>query len=165
MNYLIKFDEKGYRVDTQVAEEKTTEQIENYLASDYELVEDKVYQLLIGNVDGKQYIKDPVSGEYVEEPPYIAPEPTEEEIQQQLTAAVQSYMDKTVQTRNYDNIHTACTYATSTDHVFAAEGLACVKWRDAVWRKCYAILAEVKAEKRAIPTVEELLAELPILEW
>ena len=100
--------------------------------------------------------------EVVEIPPYI---PTEVEIQAQLTAAVQSYMDSTAQTRGYDNIHTACSYANSTDHIFAAEGQACLQWRDKVWRKCYDILAEVKAGTREIPTVEELIAELPALEW
>lgn len=91
--------------------------------------------------------------------------PTEAEIQASLTAAVQNYMDTTVQARNYDNINSACTYANSTDHIFAAEGVACVKWRDAVWRKCYDMLAEVKAGTRAIPAAEEVIAELPALEW
>ena len=90
---------------------------------------------------------------------------TEEQIQAHLTQVVQNYMDKTVQTRGYDNIHTACTYANSTDETFRAEGAACVSWRDAVWRKCYDILAEVKAGTREIPTEEELLAELPVLDW
>ena len=100
--------------------------------------------------------------EVVEIPAHV---PTAEEIQAQLTAAVQAYMDSTVQTRGYDNIHTACSYANSTDHIFAAEGQACLQWRDMVWRKCYDILAEVQAGKRAIPTVEELIAELPVLVW
>ena len=96
---------------------------------------------------------------------YIEAPLTEEQIQAHLTQVVQNYMDKTVQTRGYDNIHTACTYANSTDETFKAEGTACVVWRDAVWRKCYDILAEVKAGTREIPTEEELLAELPALNW
>ena len=90
---------------------------------------------------------------------------SEDNIQKVLTMAVQAHMDTTAQTRNYDNIHTACSYVNSTDEIFAAEGKACLEWRDAVWRKCYDILAEVKAEHRDIPTVEELIAELPTLEW
>lgn len=96
---------------------------------------------------------------------YIEVPLTEEQIQAHLTQVVQNYMDKTVQTRGYDNIHTACTYANSTDETFKAEGTACVSWRDAVWRKCYDILAEVKAGTREIPTEEELISELPKLEW
>lgn len=96
---------------------------------------------------------------------YIEAPLTEEQIQAHLTQVVQNYMDKTVQTRGYDNIHTACTYANSTDETFKAEGTACVVWRDAVWRKCYDILAEVQAGARAVPTAEELISELPKLEW
>ena len=104
-------------------------------------------------------------GEYYEVVALPEPAPTADEIQAALTAAVQNWMDKTVQQRNYDNIGTACTYANSTDSIFSAEGLACVKWRDAVWRKCYDMLDEVKAGIRAIPTAEEVIAELPALEW
>lgn len=100
--------------------------------------------------------------EVVEIPIHV---PTAEEIQAQLTSAVHAYMDSAAQTRGYDNIHTACSYSNSTDHVFAAEGQACLQWRDMVWRKCYNILAEVQAGSRDIPTVEELIAELPTLVW
>lgn len=97
------------------------------------------------------------------------PEQTTEEkqtlIQAQLTVTVQSWMDKAVQARNYDNIHTACTYANSTDEIFKAEGKACIMWRDDVWRACYNILNEVLSGTREIPTAEELIAELPKLEW
>lgn len=87
-------------------------------------------------------------------------------VQAQLTQAVQAYMDTTVQVRNYDSIHTACTYANSTDEKFAAEGKACVAWRDAVWRKCYDILDDIlNGARSSIPTAEELIAELPALEW
>ena len=91
--------------------------------------------------------------------------PTEEEIQKMLTDGVQAYMDSKVQERGYDNIHTACSYANSTDEVFKAEGTACLAWRDSVWRKCYNILDEVKAGTRPIPTLEEVIAELPVLVW
>ena len=86
-------------------------------------------------------------------------------IQAVLNKAVQDYMDTTVKTRGYDNIHTACTYATSTDETFVKEGTACVAWRDKVWRHCYDTLAEVLAGERDIPTAEELIAELPELVW
>ena len=84
-------------------------------------------------------------GEYYEIGAIPVHVPTEAEIQAQLTQAVQAYMDSTAQTRGYDNIHTACSYSNSTDHIFAAEGQACLQWRDQVWRKCYTLLDEVKA--------------------
>lgn len=86
-------------------------------------------------------------------------------IQAALTKAVQEYMDATVQTRGYDNINSACSYATSTDEVFAHEGQCCVAWRDKVWRQCYDTLDAVLDGEREIPTAEQLIAELPKLVW
>lgn len=104
-------------------------------------------------------------GEYyeVEEMPVYVP--TEAELQRMLKQAVQSYMDGTVQERDYDDIVSACSYSSSTDHIFAAEGVACVKWRDAVWRKYFDVLADVDAGIRKFPTAEEMIEELPVLEW
>lgn len=100
--------------------------------------------------------------EVVEIPPYI---PTEEEIKKMLIDGVQSYMDTLAQTRGYDNIHTACSYINSTDVVFAREGRACLEWRDRVWRTCYNILDAVMGGQREVPTLEELIGELPKLDW
>lgn len=88
-----------------------------------------------------------------------------EQLKNHYTGIVQSYMDEKAQERGYDNIHTACSYANSTDEVFRAEGQACLAWRDAVWRKCYGILDEVTAGTRPVPTDAEVVAELPVLEW
>lgn len=79
--------------------------------------------------------------------------------------AVQRHMDATVRVRNYDGILSACTYATSTVPQYAAEGQACVAWRDAVWVAAYAVLAEVESGTRPAPSVEALIAELPTLVW
>lgn len=91
--------------------------------------------------------------------------PNETELRKQLTDAVQHYMDDTVSERGYDGILSACSYCNSTDETFRAEGQACLEWRDTVWRACYSILEAVLAGNRAIPTEEELIAELPKLEW
>ena len=81
-------------------------------------------------------------------------------IAEKLTAIVQEYLDKTVQSRNYDNIASACSYANSTDPIFAAEGKACVAWRD-----CYQIQDNVIKGLSGIPTADELISNLPVLEW
>ena len=82
-----------------------------------------------------------------------------------LTSAIQSMLDETAKERSYDGILSCCSYATSTNAKFAAEGQAVVEWRDEVWAKGYAILADVESGSRAIPTVDELLAELPNFVW
>jgi hypothetical protein len=78
---------------------------------------------------------------------------------------VQRHMDEKVAERQYDSMISAATYATSTNPKYGPEGQACVVWRDAVWDKCYEVLAEVDAGTRQPPTVDELLAELPTLTW
>lgn len=82
-----------------------------------------------------------------------------------MTAAVQAYLDKAARGRGYDGILSLCSYATSTDLTFAAEGQAGVNFRDAVWRKCYEVLAAVGAGERQPPAGAELLAELPKMIW
>lgn len=94
------------------------------------------------------------------------PEPTEEEVhghlQEHMTYAVQRYLDAFAQTRGYDGIMSACSYSNSTDAQFKLEADYCIQLRDTTWRMGYAILAEVKAGNRPVPTVEELIAELPV---
>jgi hypothetical protein len=79
-----------------------------------------------------------------------------------LEEAVQSHLDAAAQTRGYDNIVSACSYAAAAN-AFQAEGLAYLNWRAAVWQYCYTVLANVQAGSRVAPTVAELLTELPAL--
>jgi len=85
--------------------------------------------------------------------------------QDEVTAAVQRRLDTFAQTRGYDNIFTATTYASSTDPYFRAEGECAVQARDMTWRMAYQILGAVLAGARPEPTLEELMAELPELHW
>lgn len=91
--------------------------------------------------------------------------PPPEQIIAAITAAVQRHLDATARTRNYDGILSLCSYATSTNPKFGPEGQAGVAWRDAVWAACYAILADVQAGNRAVPTEAQLLIELPSMGW
>ena len=91
--------------------------------------------------------------------------PTLDEQQAAFTAAIQRRLDVFVQTRGYDNIFTAATYATSSDPQFAVEGQYAVLARDLTWRTAYQILAEVLGGLRPPPTIDDILAELPALEW
>ena len=93
------------------------------------------------------------------------PPPSPQEVIAQYTTAVQRRLDTFFQTRGYDGILSAATYATSTVLKFQAEGQYAVEARDATWAKCYEILAAVEGGTSPMPTEAELLAELPALGW
>jgi hypothetical protein len=79
-------------------------------------------------------------------------------------AAVQSELDRQAHLRGYDSIVSACSYAGGDpDDPFQAEGKAFLKWRSAVWSQAYAILAEVEAGSRPLPTPDEAVAAMPAL--
>lgn len=92
----------------------------------------------------------------------LAPQ-TQEQIVKGFVEAVQNFMDSKAQEFNYDSIFTAITYENDTNIKFAKEAEAFKAWRSKVWTTCYAVLDEVLAGTRAIPTKEELLALLPEL--
>lgn len=96
---------------------------------------------------------------------------TQDEIKQKiemhkeiLQAAVTDHMNAVARQKNYDSILSACTYA-AFDNPFKDDGLKAIAWRSAVWVKCYEVLDFVQAGLREIPTAEELIAELPEMEW
>lgn len=109
------------------------------------------------------YIED--KGDYYEV--VAIPEPTLEEIaeqiQKQLTDAVQHVLDAKAQELLYDNCLSVCSYIETGVAKFDSEGKAFRAWRSAVWAKGYEILAQVQKGERVIPTEGELIAELPEL--
>ena len=86
-------------------------------------------------------------------------------IQTERTAVIQNMRDTEARARGYDGILSLCSYATSTNPVFKREADIAVPWRDAVWSAGYKIIADVKSGSRELPTVEDMLAELPAPVW
>jgi len=95
----------------------------------------------------------------------IAMQSTPEWIAAEVERRAQAALDAFAATRGYAGILSACTYATSNIPKFAAEAQTCVNLRDATWSACYQIMAAVKSGDRAMPTVDEVISELPQLEW
>lgn len=94
------------------------------------------------------------------------PTPTPDRIQTEIVTATQQRLDDFARTRNYDGILSLCTYATSTVPKFQAEGQYGVTARDATWAKLYAMLSEVEAGTRPVPTgFADIEPELPALTW
>lgn len=113
------------------------------------------------NTDYQEYLK------WVDEgnTPLPVDPPSQQQIKQELINAIQSYLDTEAQAHFYDGILSLCSYATSTNPKFGPEGQAGVIWRDACWAKGYEVLNDCEAGTRQIPTVEELLAEMPSMVW
>lgn len=100
------------------------------------------------------------------EVPPLPPAKPPEEIRAEIMDGVQRYLDDFAQTKTYDGILSACTYATSTVPRFAAEGQYCVEARDACWDAVASIEAEVLAGNRPAPSgFEDIRDELPTLSW
>ncbi len=82
----------------------------------------------------------------------------------QVTDAIQAHLDDAARALGYDDIKSAVTYAEEPAvPKFQQEGQAFRAWRSLVWAHCYGVLEAVQAGERGIPSVEELLAELPQL--
>lgn len=92
----------------------------------------------------------------------LAPQ-TNEQIIKSFTKIIQTYMDSKAQELNYDSVFTAITYENDSNNKFAQEAKAFKAWRSQIWTTCYAVLDEVLAGTRSIPTKEELLALMPEL--
>ena len=134
---------------------------DNIPADAVEITVEEHQALIEGQSMGKVIVADENGRPILQDPP----PPTPEQIVAQYTAAVQKHLDDFARTRGYDGILSAATYATSTVPKFAAEGQYAVEARDATWAKCYEVLAAVEAGSSPMPTLDELLAELPVLTW
>jgi len=85
--------------------------------------------------------------------------------QTRLSAAVQAHLDATARARSYDSALSCVSYIDSTVAQYRAEAATMRDWRDAVWLRCYELLAEVQAGTRPVPTESELIALLPVIQW
>jgi hypothetical protein len=75
--------------------------------------------------------------------------------------AVQEHLDSVAQAAGYDNIVSACSYAGYANS-FQAEAISFLEWRSACWDHAIQVLADVQNRTRTMPTVAELIAELPV---
>lgn len=81
---------------------------------------------------------------------------------QQMEDAVQAHLDGIAALAGYDNIYTACTYADEgAVPKFQIEGQQLRAWRSLVWAYCHTVLKNVQDKKREVPSISQLIAELP----
>ena len=100
---------------------------------------------------------------------HISEEERQKEIAEQrfkdIQNAVQNLLDSKAREKNYDNGFAIASYALSTNDIFRSEAARFIAWRDAVWGKCYQILDAYKAGEIEMPSVENVIAVLPELDW
>jgi hypothetical protein len=98
-------------------------------------------------------------------PPTPVPRPPEE-VRDEIEEETQRRLDDFAGTRGYDNIVSACSYATSTHPKYGVEGRYCVTAREETWDAVFAIEADVLAGLRPLPAgYAEIEPELPPLVW
>lgn len=103
-----------------------------------------------------------VAGEFGPIALYVEPVKTPEQIIAELETAVQEHLNASAKARGYDDIKSAAIRA-GYPGPFHDEGIAYATWMDSCWAHCYQVMAAVQSGTRAIPTAEELVAELPLL--
>lgn len=81
------------------------------------------------------------------------------------TQAIQNHIDATAQSKQYTNGFALASYVTSTVPQWKAEAETFVAWRDSVWVYVYQELEKVESGIRPQPTIQELLSELPTIQW
>lgn len=79
--------------------------------------------------------------------------------------AIQAHVDETARSREFNDGVTLVSYVNSTFEAWANEARAFVAWRDQVWLYAYTELDKVQSGKRERPTVEQIVAELPLIAW
>ena len=121
-----------------------------------------VYRALLDGLSKGQVIGlDPQGQPVLQDPPAAS--------QQQLIAtytnAVQRKLDSAASQWGYDTIGNAVTYAEEPAvPKFQQEGQAFRAWRSACWDYCYTQLNAITSGHREMPSIDQLIAELPPLE-
>lgn len=81
-----------------------------------------------------------------------------------LEAALDAHIDGVAKAKGYDSRITAALRA-GYNNPWQAEGAAFGSWMDTCYAKANEIQAAVEAGERPVPTVEELIAEMPEMVW
>jgi len=93
--------------------------------------------------------------------------PSDEEMlrkqQKAFNDAIQIHLDTQAQSLRYDNINAIGKYV-GYDNDFRTEAEKLGAWASSCWKAAGQIEADVKAGNRDMPTVDEVLAELPVFE-
>ena len=83
-------------------------------------------------------------------------------LQKELERTIEAHIDSVVKIRGYNNQDSIAKYLVDTNP-FYEECKAISVWIGNVWIKAQEIQSEIESGTRPIPTIEEVIAELPVL--
>jgi hypothetical protein len=95
----------------------------------------------------------------------VVPAPPPALTEADFRTAIRNHVDAVAQAKNYDNAWSLGTYASSTIPEWAEQAQTFVAWRDQVWLFALAELAAIQGGERPVPTIADLVASLPEIEW
>lgn len=94
--------------------------------------------------------------------PEPVPQPTLTDAAAALTVDVQAWLDATAQGNGYDSIASCVSYRDSAIAQWAADAVAAIAWRDAVWQACFQWQQSASDNPpTTFPTSAEVIAQLP----
>ena len=96
---------------------------------------------------------------------WSAAEPQPPLTEKDYAEAIQEHVDATARAKGYADGVALAGYSTSTIPAWAAEAQTFIGWRDQVWLYAYTELAKVQGGQREVPTIAELIGELPTINW
>lgn len=111
------------------------------------------------NAGGKILVPDGNGSYRLETPPL--PQLTVEDYERE----VDRYLLRTANEKGYDNAYTCLSYLNSTNQKWKHEAEVFNSFRDSVWVKCHEILDGVTEGRINQPTISEVIAALPVIEW
>ena len=92
--------------------------------------------------------------------------PTAQDIINQYDTATENWLDSTVQQRNYKNVESCISYVGDANPKYAREAEAVKAWRSAVYTQAEVLIAQyIGGDISAVPPIEQIIAELPQLDW
>lgn len=94
----------------------------------------------------------------------LLPEETVGILVRRYDSALTVHLDKVAAERRYDNRIT-CSLRAGYPGPYQAEGIAFATWMDTCLYSAYELLQKIQAGTAAIPTIEEFIASLPVLQW
>jgi hypothetical protein len=87
-----------------------------------------------------------------------------EQQKRSLEAAIDQHINDTARVKGYDN-RVTCALRAGYPNPWHAECLAFGQWMDSCYATFFTIMADVESGARPIPTVKQLIDELPASPW